>query len=126
MGAGPVPWQEATTYLERVIKLDPHNGRAWHTLGMLEEVQGHLEQALECFSMGQQCTGEHLKRFMRGARFAMLSSLLRYPACPRALLQDSTAQHASHGRHALTLQTQIQQQYQKAFWRLWCWCACRT
>lgn len=49
--------QDAKEQLERVIALEPANGHAWHTLGLLEEQQGNQQEALDCFSRGQQSDG---------------------------------------------------------------------
>lgn len=49
--------QDARQQLERVIEAEPSNGHAWHSLGMLEEQQGRLQEALDCFKRGQQSDG---------------------------------------------------------------------
>ena len=49
--------QDAKQQLEQVIAVEPANGHAWHTLGLLEEQQGNQQEALDCFTRGQQSDG---------------------------------------------------------------------
>lgn len=58
--------QDAKQQLERVIEAEPSNGHAWHSLGMLEEQQGRLQEALDCFKRGQKSDGapSHLSTFL--------------------------------------------------------------
>ncbi len=47
-------YQEATGELETAVKLDPKSARAWDSLGLAFDMQGHMEQALGAFQKGTE------------------------------------------------------------------------
>ncbi len=47
-------YQEAIGELEKAVKLDPESARAWDSLGLAFDMQGHMEQALGAFQKGTE------------------------------------------------------------------------
>ena len=49
--------QGARRALERIFTTDPHNGHAWAVMGQMDQADGELDAALECFRRGTMDPG---------------------------------------------------------------------
>ena len=43
--------------LQQMLEVDHEQGHAWHTLGQMEEEQGQLQAAHDCFQRGTHSSG---------------------------------------------------------------------
>ena len=50
--------QEATAVLQQMLEVDHEQGHAWHTLGQMEEEQGQLQAARDCYQRGSHSSGK--------------------------------------------------------------------
>ena len=55
--------------LQQMLEVDHEQGHAWHTLGQMEEEQGQLQAARDCYQRGSHSSGKpaHTCRFLAAA-----------------------------------------------------------